>query len=74
MHLGQPRPYLHASGPNFELLFLELGISRRALAAWCCIPQSSVARIETLQTIPKLDTLIKLMQALDLKIQVAAVG
>lgn len=52
----------------------ELGISQRSLAERCGIPQSSVARIETLKTTPKLDTLIKLLQALDLKLQVAAVG
>ena len=51
----------------------ELGISQRALAERCGIPPS-VARIETLKTTPKLDTLIKLMQALDLKLQVAAAG
>ena len=52
----------------------ELGISQRTLAVRCGIPQSSVARIETLKTPPKLDTLIKLIQALDLKLQVAAAG
>ena len=51
----------------------EMGISQRALAERCGIPQSSVARIETFKTTPKLDTLIKLMQALDLKLQVAIV-
>lgn len=49
----------------------ELGMSQRALAERCGIPQSSVARIEALKTTPKLDTLIKLMQALDLKLTVA---
>jgi ribosome-binding protein aMBF1 (putative translation factor) len=49
----------------------ELGMSQRTLAERCGIPQSSVARIETLKTTPKLDTLIKLMQALDLKLTVA---
>lgn len=52
----------------------ELGISQRTLAERCGIPQSSIARIETLKTTPKLDTLVKLMQALNLKLQVAAVG
>ena len=52
----------------------ELGISQRALAEQCGIPQSSVARIETLKTTPKLDTLIKLMRALDLRLQVATAG
>ncbi|WP_432648448.1 helix-turn-helix domain-containing protein [Mitsuokella sp.] len=51
----------------------ELGISQRMLAERCGLPQSSVARIETLKTTPKLDTLVKLMQALNLKLQVAAV-
>ena len=52
----------------------ELGISQRSLAERCGIPQSSIARIETLKTTPKLDTLIKLLQALDLKLQVAVAG
>ena len=52
----------------------ELGISQRSLAERCGLPQSSIARIETLKTTPKLDTLVKLLQALDLKLQVAAVG
>lgn len=51
----------------------ELGISQRALAEQCGIPQSSVARIETFKTMPKLDTLLKLMRPLGLKIQVAAI-
>ena len=49
----------------------ELGLSQRALAERCGIPQSSVARIESCRVAPKLDTLIKLMQALQLKLQVA---
>lgn len=51
----------------------ELGISQRALAEQCGIPQSSVARIEAFKTMPKLDTLLKLMRPLGLKLQVAAV-
>lgn len=49
----------------------ELGLSQRALAERCGIPQSSVARIESCSVAPKLDTLIKLMQALQLKLKVA---
>ena len=41
----------------------ELGLSQRALAERCGIPQSSVVRIETMKTRPKLDTLIKITQA-----------
>jgi predicted transcriptional regulator len=48
----------------------ELGISQRTLAEQCGIPQSSVARIETFKTTPKLDTLLKLMKPLGLKLQV----
>ncbi len=49
-----------------------LGMSQRELAAMCGIPQSSVARIESFKTIPNLDTLLKIMQPLGLKLSVAA--
>lgn len=48
-----------------------LGITQRELAAMCGMPQSSVARIETMQTTPNLDTLLKLLQPLGLKLVVA---
>lgn len=51
----------------------KLGISQRALTERCGLPLSSVARIETFKTMPKLDTLIKLTRALDLKLQVEVV-
>ena len=47
-----------------------LGLSQRDLAAMCGIPQSSVARIESFKTTPKLDTLLKLMHPLSFKISV----
>lgn len=50
----------------------ELGLSQRALAERCGIPQSSVVRIETMKTRPKLDPLIKITQALKLKVTVTA--
>lgn len=49
----------------------ELGLSQRQLAEICGIPQSSVARIETLKTTPNLDTLLKIMQHLGLKLTVS---
>lgn len=52
----------------------ELGISQRDLAAECGLPQSSVARIESFKTTPKLDTLLKMMRPLGLKLQVASIG
>lgn len=51
----------------------ELGISQRTLAEQCSIPQSSIVRIESFKTIPKIDTLLKLMRPLGLKLQVAAI-
>ena len=49
-----------------------MGISQRELASLCGVPQSSVARIESFATTPKLDTLIKLMQPLGLHLTVSA--
>ncbi len=48
----------------------ELGYSQRELASLCGMPQSSVARIESMRTAPNLDTLLKLMQPLGLKLVV----
>jgi DNA-binding XRE family transcriptional regulator len=44
----------------------ELGLSQRDLAAQCGIPQSSVARIESHSTVPRLDTLLKIFDRLGL--------
>ena len=46
-------------------------ISQRDLAKMCKLPQSSIARIESHKTIPKLDTLIKIMQPLGLTLTVS---
>lgn len=46
----------------------ELGLSQRALASICGIPQSSVARIESFQTTPNLATLLKILKPLGLKL------
>ncbi|MBR5506918.1 MAG: helix-turn-helix transcriptional regulator [Clostridia bacterium] len=51
----------------------ELGISQRELASMCGMPQSSVARIESYKTSPNLDTLLKIMQPLGLKLTVSSV-
>ena len=47
-----------------------LGLSQRDLAKICGLPQSSVARIESFKTTPNLDTLLKIMNALKLKINI----
>ncbi len=49
----------------------ELGLSQRDLAAICDIPQSSVARIESLKTMPRLDTLLKILNKLGLTLSVS---
>ena len=48
----------------------ELGMSQRDLASICGIPQSTVARIESYAITPKLDTLIKIMRPLGLRLTV----
>lgn len=47
---------------------------RYRLTERCGLPQSSIARIETLKTVPRLDTLVKVLQALELTLQVPAAG
>ena len=50
-----------------------LGISQRELAQLCGLPQSSIARIESVKTTPKLDTLLKIMHPLGLKIKLVSI-
>lgn len=45
-----------------------LGLSQRELSAICGIPQSSLARIETFKIMPKMDTILKIMRPLGLKL------
>lgn len=47
-----------------------LGLSQRDLASMCKIPQSSIARMESLQTTPSLSTLLKIMKPLGLHLTV----
>ena len=51
-----------------------LGISQRELARLCDIPQSSIARIETSKTTPRLDTILKIYRHLGLTLRVASVA
>lgn len=48
-----------------------LGLSQRDLASLCEIPQSSIARIESSKTTPRLDTLLKIMKQLGLTLNVS---
>ena len=47
-----------------------LGLTQRELASLCDIPQSSVARIESSKTTPKLSTIIKICNQLGLALSV----
>ena len=49
----------------------HLGISQRELANICGIPQSSVARIESLKITPNLVTLLKIIRPLGLRLTVS---
>ncbi len=51
----------------------ELGLSQRDLASMCGIPQSSVARIESLRSVPNLNTLLKILQKLGLQLTISKV-
>lgn len=51
-----------------------LGISQRDLAVMCNLPQSSIARIESFKTTPRLTTLLKILQPLDLELTVHAIN
>ena len=52
----------------------DLGLSQRELAEMCGIPQSSVARIESNNTSPKLDTLLKIFSRLGLGINIMPIS
>lgn len=49
---------------------IELGMSQRKLAEITGLPQPSIARIESFRTIPKLDTLLKIMKPLGMSFKV----
>ena len=48
-----------------------LGMTQRELASMCGIPQSSVARIESFKTTPNLETLLKIMRPLRLRLTIS---
>ena len=45
-----------------------LGLTQRELAARSGLPQSSIARIETMKTIPNIETIIKILKPLGLQL------
>lgn len=46
----------------------ELGMSQRQLASLCGLPQSSIARMETMKTVPNMDTVLKVIKPLGLQL------
>ena len=51
-----------------------LGLSQRDLAQLCKLPQSSIARIESGKTTPRLDTILKIMKQLNLSLKVTNIS
>ena len=49
---------------------VDRGMSQRQLAAKCGLKQSAIARMESLNTIPRLDTVIRVAKALNISITV----
>ena len=49
----------------------DLGLSQRDLASLCNIPQSSVARIESSKTTPRLSTVVKICNQLGLTLSIS---
>lgn len=51
-----------------------LGMSQRELARLCDIPQSSVARIESSKTTPRLNTILKIYRHLGLTLRATSLS
>lgn len=54
---------------NLKFRRIELGYSQRDLALITGIKQSAIARIEALKIYPRIDTILILFRALDIKLQ-----
>ena len=48
---------------------IRKGLTQRDLAEKCGLKQSAIARIETLSTIPRINTLVRIAGALDMEIR-----
>ena len=52
----------------------ELGLSQRDLASLSGLPQSTIARFETMQTTPNIETILKLLKPLGLQLSLLSVS
>ena len=52
----------------------ELGLSQRDLAALSGLPQSTIARFETMQTAPNIETVLKLVKPLGLQLSLMPIS
>ena len=50
---------------------IESGMTQRQLAEKCGMKQAAIARIESLQVMPRIDTLVRIANSLDMTIDVA---
>ena len=53
---------------------VDKGYSQRQLASICGLKQSAIARMESLKTIPRLDTVVRVAKALDISLSVNRVS
>ncbi len=51
---------------------IKRGISQRKLAEMCGLKQSAIARMESVQSIPRLDTIVRVAKCLGVKIAFVA--
>lgn len=51
---------------------VDRGLTQRQLAQKCGLKQAAIARMESLKTIPRLDTVIKVASALDLSLDLSS--
>ncbi len=52
----------------------ELGLSQRDLSSLSGLPQSTIARFETMQTTPNIETIMKLLKPLGLQLSLLPVS
>ena len=52
----------------------ELGLTQRELASLSGLPQSSIARMETMKTVPNIETILKIVKPLGLQLSLLPIS